>query len=171
MAQITFKGNPTNTVGDLPQVGSPAPDFKLTKSDLSDITLKDLRGKRVVLNIFPSIDTPVCAASVRKFNAEADKLANTVILCVSEDLPFAHSRFCAAEGLKNVVTASDFRAREFGKKYGVQITNGPLAGLLARAVVVVDETGEVVYTEQVPEITREPNYATALKLLTRSAQA
>jgi len=171
MAQITFKGNPTNTVGDLPQVGSPAPDFKLTKSDLTDITLKDLRGKRVVLNIFPSIDTPVCAASVRKFNAEADKLANTIILCVSEDLPFAHSRFCAAEGLKNVVTASDFRTREFGKKYGVEITNGPLAGLLARAVVVLDETGEVFYTEQVPEITREPNYANALKLLTRSAQA
>jgi len=171
MAQITFKGNPTNTVGDLPQVGSPAPDFKLTKSDLTDITLKDLRGKRVVLNIFPSIDTPVCAASVRKFNAEADKLANTIILCVSEDLPFAHSRFCAAEGLKKVVTASDFRTREFGKKYGVEITNGPLAGLLARAVVVLDETGEVFYTEQVPEITREPNYANALKLLTRSAQA
>jgi thiol peroxidase len=171
MAQITFKGNPTNTVGELPQVGSPAPDFKLTKSDLTDITLKDLRGKRVVLNIFPSIDTPVCASSVRKFNAEADKLANTVILCVSEDLPFAHSRFCAAEGLKNVVTASDFRTGELGKKYGVEITNGPLAGLLARAVVVVDETGEVVYTEQVPEITREPNYANALKLLTRSAQA
>jgi thioredoxin-dependent peroxiredoxin len=171
MAQIKFKGNPANTVGNLPQAGSPAPDFKLTKSDLTDMSLKDLRGKRVVLNIFPSIDTPVCATSVRKFNSEADKLANTVILCVSEDLPFAHSRFCGAEGLKNVVTASDFRTREFGKKYGVEITNGPLAGLLARSVVVLDETGEVFYTEQVPEITREPNYANALKLLTRSAQA
>ena len=171
MAQITFKGNPTNTVGNLPQAGSPTPDFKLTKSDLTDMSLKDLRGKRVVLNIFPSIDTPVCATSVRKFNSEADKLANTVILCVSEDLPFAHSRFCAAEGLKNVVTASDFRTREFGKKYGVEITSGPLAGLLSRAVVVIDEAGKVVYTEQVPEITQEPNYANALKLLTRSAQA
>jgi thiol peroxidase len=171
MAQITFKGNPINTVGSLPQAGSPAPDFKLTKSDLTDIALKDLRGKRIVLNIFPSVDTPVCATSVRKFNAEAEKLPNTVILCVSEDLPFAHSRFCAAEGLKNVVTASDFRTREFGKKYGVEITSGPLAGLLSRAVAVIDETGKVIYTEQVPEITQEPNYANALKSLTRSAQA
>jgi thiol peroxidase len=165
MSKITFKGNPINTVGALPKVGSKAPDFKLTKSDLSDVSLKDFNGKKVILNIFPSIDTSVCATSVRKFNDEASKLQNTVVLCISVDLPFAQSRFCGAEGLKNVVTASELRARSFGESYGVRIADGPLAGLLSRAVVVVDEKGNVSYTEHVPEIAQEPNYNAALNAL------
>jgi thiol peroxidase len=165
MAKITFKGNPAETAGTLPAVGSAAPDFKLTKSDLSDASLKDYRGKKVVLNIFPSLDTPVCAASVRRFNAEASKLDNTVVLCISRDLPFAQSRFCAAEGLNNVVTASEYRNSSFSDAYGVRIQDGPLAGLLSRAVVVVDEGGKVKYTEQVPEIVHEPDYAKALAAL------
>jgi thiol peroxidase len=137
----------------------------LTKTDLADVSLKDFAGKRIVLNIFPSIDTSVCAMSVRKFNAEAEKLTNTVVLCVSLDLPFAHSRFCGAEGLKNVVSVSELRKRAFGENYGVRIVEGPLAGLLARSVVIIDENGNVMYTEQVPEIAQEPNYAAALKAL------
>lgn len=162
MARITFKGNPVNTSGTLPTVGSKAPDFKVTKGDLSDVSLSTFAGKRVVLNIFPSIDTGVCAMSVRKFNAEAAKLSNTVVLCVSADLPFAQGRFCGAEGIKDVVTASEFRDHRFGEAYGVRMTDGPLAGLLSRAVVVVDEQGQVAYTEQVPEIAQEPNYDAAL---------
>ncbi len=162
MANITFKGNKVQTQGDLPKVGSKAPDFSLTKADLSETSLKDYKGKRIVLNIFPSIDTGVCATSVRRFNAEAGKLTNTVVLCISRDLPFASSRFCGAEGLNNVVTVSEFRDDNFSKAYGVKMINGPLAGLLSRAVVVIDETGTVIYTEQVPEIAQEPGYEKAL---------
>lgn len=165
MARITLKGNPINTSGTLPTIGSKAPDFNLTAANLADVSLKDYAGKKVVLNIFPSIDTGVCATSVRKFNAEAANLANTVVLCVSADLPFAANRFCGAEGLKNVATGSDFKDRKFGETYGVRITDGPLAGLLARSVVVLDETGTVKYTEQVPEIAQEPNYEAALNAL------
>ena len=165
MARITFKGNPVQTAGALPAVGSAAPDFKLTKSDLSDTSLKDYLGKRVVLNIFPSLDTPVCAASVRRFNAEATKLENTVVLCVSRDLPFAQGRFCAAEGLNNVITASEYKNSTLSAAYGVRIQDGPLSGLLSRAVVIIDENGKVKYTEQVPEIVQEPDYAAALAAL------
>ncbi|MBN2337461.1 MAG: thiol peroxidase [Acidobacteria bacterium] len=162
MAQITFKGNPVHTAGTLPEKGSDAPDFSLIASDLSQVALADFRGKKVVLNIFPSIDTSVCAASVRRFNVEAAKLENTVVLCVSRDLPFAQKRFCAAEGIANVLTGSEFRDSGFSDAYGVRMTDGPLAGLLSRAVVVIDEGGKVRYTEQVPEITEEPDYAAAL---------
>lgn len=165
MAKITFKGNAAHTAGTLPAAGSAAPDFKLTKSDLSDASLKDYLGKKVVLNIFPSLDTPVCAASVRRFNAEASKLDNTVVLCISRDLPFAQGRFCAAEGLNNVITASEYKDSSFSDAYGVRIQDGPLAGLFSRAVVVVDESGKVKYTEQVPEIAQEPDYARALAAL------
>ncbi len=165
MAEITLKGNKINTVGSLPAVGSSAPDFVLTGKDLSDVKLSDLSGKKVILNIFPSLDTEVCAASVRRFNAEANKVDNTVVVCASLDLPFAHGRFCTTEGLDNVVSASELRDRSFGDAYGVRIADGPLAGLLSRAVVVVDEGGKVVYTEQVPEIVEEPNYEAALQAL------
>ena len=165
MAQITLKGNKINTSGMLPAVGSAAPGFTLTRTDLSDLQLSELKGKRVVLNIFPSLDTDVCAMSVRRFNAEAERLNNTVVVCASLDLPFAHKRFCVAEGLENVVSASELRDRKFGNDYGVRIVDGPLSGLLSRAVVIVDEKGKVVYTEQVPEITQEPDYAAALAAL------
>lgn len=165
MAQITFKGNPFNTAGSLPKVGGAAPDFKVTKADLSDASVGDFKGKRVVLNIFPSIDTPVCAASVRRFNQEAANLKNTVVLCVSKDLPFAQKRFCAAEGLENVLTASEFKDTSFSDAYKVKIVDGPLAGLFSRAIVVVDESGKVTYTEQVAEIAQEPDYAKALAAL------
>ena len=165
MATVTLKGNPIHTVGELPKVGSAAPAFSLVKTDLSTVTSKDLLGKRVVLNIFPSVDTGTCATSVRRFNAEASKLSNTVVLCVSKDLPFAHKRFCGAEGLEQVQGVSDFRSPGFGKDYGVTFSDGPLQGLLSRAVVVVDASGTVVYTEQVGEIANEPNYAGALKAL------
>ncbi|MGK7346190.1 MAG: thiol peroxidase [Candidatus Nitrospinota bacterium M3_3B_026] len=165
MASVTFKGNPVNTVGDLPSAGSTAPDFTLTKTDLSDVSLKDFSGKRIVLNIFPSVDTPVCAASVRRFNQEADKLPDTVVLGVSLDLPFAHKRFCSAEGIESVISVTELRDRRFGEDYGVRMVDGPLAGLLSRAVVIIDENGKVVYTEQVPEITQEPDYEAALKAL------
>ena len=162
MAKITFKGNPVATSGDLPKVGAAAPAFSLTKNDLSPVSDKDLAGKNVVLNIFPSIDTGVCATSVRKFNAEAAQLPNTVVLCVSKDLPFAQKRFCGAEGIDKVQTASWFKGQDFGKDYGVTMTDGPLAGLFARAVVVIDAKGKVAYTELVPEIAQEPNYAAAI---------
>ncbi|MBO9540193.1 thiol peroxidase [bacterium] len=165
MATITLKGNPIHTAGNLPSVGATAPDFKLTKTDLSDVSLKDFAGKRIILNIFPSVDTGVCAASVRSFNASAEKLDNTVVLCVSNDLPFAHARFCGAEGLTNVVSLSGFRHQEFAERYGLTIQDGPLAGLLSRAVVVIDPQGKIVYEEQVPEIAQEPNYEAALKAL------
>jgi thiol peroxidase len=164
MAQITFKGSPIQTAGELPSKGSSAPDFTLVKQDLSDTVLADYKGKRLVLNIFPSVDTGVCATSVRTFNEKAAALKNAVVLCVSMDLPFAQSRFCGAEGIKNVVTASAFRS-SFGDHYGVTIAEGPLAGLLARAVVVIDEAGKVIYTEQVPEIAQEPDYDAALAVL------
>jgi len=167
MAQITFKGNAIHTSGSLPKVGAHAPDFNLTRSDLSSATLAEFKGRKVVLNIFPSIDTPVCAASVRRFNEEASKLKDAVVVCISRDLPFAQSRFCAAEGLKNVITASEYKDSRFSDAYGVRITDGPLAGLLSRAIVVVDPSGKVVYTEQVPEIAQEPDYAKALAALGR----
>ncbi|MBW6492007.1 MAG: thiol peroxidase [Lentimicrobium sp.] len=163
MATITLAGNPINTIGNLPSVGSKAPDFKLVKSDLSVVMLQDFEGKKLVLNIFPSLDTGICASSVRHFNAAAGKLENTVVLCISKDLPFAHGRFCAAEGLNNVVTASDFREGSFGKDYGVTIIDEAFEGLLSRSVVVLDENGIVKYTEQVPEIAQEPDYEAALK--------
>jgi len=164
MAQITFKGTPIKTCGELPAKNSRAPDFTLVKQDLSDAELSAYKGKRLILNIFPSIDTGVCAMSVRKFNEKAAALKNTVVICVSMDLPFAQGRFCGAEGIKNVVTASAFRS-SFGEHYGVTIAEGPLAGLLSRAVVIINEAGQVIYTEQVPEIAQEPNYDAALAAL------
>jgi thioredoxin-dependent peroxiredoxin len=165
MANITLKGNPITTVGNLPAVGSQAPDFSLVNTDLGAVTLKDLKGKKVVLNIFPSVDTPTCATSTRRFNAEAAKLSGVEVLCVSKDLPFAFKRFCAAEGLDKVRGVSDFRDADFGKRYGATITSGPIAGLLSRAVVVIDGNGKVIYSEQVAEIANEPDYAKALKAL------
>jgi thiol peroxidase len=163
MATVTFKNDITvNTSGQLPAVGSVAPEFALVKNDLSEVSLKDLKGKTVILNIFPSLDTGTCAASVRRFNKEAAALPNTVILAVSADLPFAAGRFCSAEGIDNVVPASVFRNASFAKDYGVLMLDGPLKGLLARSVVVIDASGKVVYTELVPEITNEPNYQPAL---------
>lgn len=165
MADILHKGNPVHTAGNLPAVGSKAGDFKITRTNLSDVGLKDFAGKKIVLNIFPSVDTGTCAASVRKFNKELSALENTVVLCVSKDLPFAHRRFCEAEGLENVVPASVMRDDSFTKSFPVTILDGPLAGLLSRSVVVIDEQGIVKYTEQVQETTQEPNYEAALKAL------
>ncbi|WP_313373375.1 thiol peroxidase [Chishuiella sp.] len=162
MSEITFKGNPIHTGGVLPIVGEKAPSFALTASDLSQKTLADYQGKYVVLNIFPSVDTGVCAQSVREFNKEVSSVENTVVLCISKDLPFALSRFCAAEGLENVITLSDFKTEEFANAYGVKMVDGPLEGLLSRAVVIINPNGEVVYTEQVPEIGQEPDYKNAL---------
>jgi thioredoxin-dependent peroxiredoxin len=165
MAVITLKGQQANTIGTLPAVGSVVPDFILTKTDLSDVGKHDFSGKRMVFNIFPSVDTSVCAASVRKFNEAAAALDITVVLCISQDLPFAHDRFCGAEGIKNVVSLSAFRSKTFGQQFGVSIVDGPLAGLFSRAVVVADAEGKVLYTEQVPEITQEPDYQAALAAL------
>ena len=165
MASITLKGNAINSLGELPALGTKAPDFTLIKTDLSTASLSDFKGSKVVLNIFPSIDTGTCAASVRQFNQEAAELENTKVLCISRDLPFAQARFCGAEGIENVVNLSDFGTGAFGKNYGLEIINGPLAHLHSRAVVVLDETGTVVYTEQVPEIVDEPNYKAALEAL------
>jgi len=165
MAHTTFQGNPVDTAGQLPPAGAKAPDFSLTATDLSAKSAADYAGKNLVLNIFPSIDTPVCAASVRRFNQEAGALPNTVVLCVSADLPFAHQRFCGAEGLNNVVSLSCFRSPEFGKAYGVAMTSAPLNGLLARAVIIIDPTGTVIHSQLVPEITTEPDYAAALQTL------
>lgn len=163
MATITLKGNPIHTSGELPAVGSAAPDFTLVKTDLGAVSLKDLAGKTVVLSIFPSVDTPTCATSVRRFNAELDKAGGVTVLCVSADLPFAHKRFCGAEGLERVLSVSDLRDREFGKRYGIAIVDGPLAGLLARSVVVIGADGKVKYTQLVPETAEEPDYDAALK--------
>lgn len=162
MAKISFKGNNVNTSGDLPKSGTEAPGFTLVKSDLSEITLSELKGKNIILNIFPSLDTSVCAASVRKFNKEAASLVNTVILAISADLPFASGRFCTTEGIENVIPASVFRSPEFAKDYGVLMIDGPLKGLLARSVVVIDPQGKVKYTELVSEVTEEPNYKEAI---------
>ncbi len=163
--EIKLKGTPIHISGKLPADDSNAPDFVLTKTDMSDVSLKDFKGKKIVLNIFPSIDTPICAMSVRKFNEEASKLGNTVVLCVSEDLPFAHARFCGVEGIKNVVSVSDLRRKDFGRKYGLDIVDGPIAGLLARAVIIIDEDGKVKYTQLVPEIAQEPDYEAVLLAL------
>jgi thiol peroxidase len=165
MAKITLKGNPVTTSGMLPKIGSKAPEFSLTKNDLNELTLKECIGKFIILNVFPSLDTGTCANSVRHFNEAASKLKNTLILCVSEDLPFAQKRFCGAENLTNVVTVSAFRSPEFGEDYGLTITDGALKGLLSRCVVIMDEQGTVIYTQQVPEITEEPNYEAALQAL------
>ena len=162
MAKITFKGSAVDTIGELPGINTDAPDFTLTKTDLTDVSLADFQGKRLILNIFPSIDTPVCAASTRRFNEEGGKQNNTVVLCISADLPFAHSRFCEAEGLKDVIPLSVFRTSNFGTDYGVQITSGPLSGLLSRAIIIISEDGKVIYTEQVPDISNEPDYTSAL---------
>ena len=163
MATVTLKGNPVHTSGELPAVGSKAPDFKLTTADLSDVTLASYAGKRKVLNIVPSLDTAVCATSTRKFNAAAGDLPGTVVLVVSTDLPFAQKRFCSTEGLANVVPLSLMHSRSFAEDYGVLITDGPLTGVLARAVVVLDASDRVVHRELVPEIAQEPNYDAALK--------
>ncbi len=167
MAQITLEGNPIETIGQLPAVNSPAPSFTLTKTDLSNCSLNDFSGQTVVLNIFLSLDTSVCAASVRRFNAETSALKNTVVLCISADLPFAHQRFCESEGLDRVIPLSVFRSPDFGRDYGITITSPPLTGLLSRSIVIIDPSGGVIYTEQVPEITREPDYEKALAALTQ----
>ncbi|MDY0781446.1 thiol peroxidase [Tenacibaculum sp. IB213877] len=162
MATITLKGNTINTCGTLPKVGSKAPEFNLVGVDLSRKSLSDFKGKKLILNIFPSVDTGTCATSVRNFNKEASGLENTTVLCISRDLPFAQGRFCGAEGIDNVVMLSDYATGDFGKNYGLEIENGPLAGLHSRCIVVVDENGNVSYTEQVPEIVDEPDYSNAL---------
>ncbi|MGW8288179.1 MAG: thiol peroxidase [Desulfobulbales bacterium] len=167
MAQITLQGNPVQTVGNLPAVGMEAPSFRLVKTDLSEASMQDFAGKNIILNIFPSLDTSVCAASVRRFNKEAGESPDTVVLCISADLPFAHQRFCEVEGLNDVIPLSVFRSPEFGRDYGVTITSGPLAGLMSRAVVIIDKSGEVAYTEQVPEITQEPDYDASLLALSK----
>ncbi|MCF8232487.1 MAG: thiol peroxidase [Bacteroidales bacterium] len=166
MAELTLKGNKIHTNGDIPKVGDKAPDFKLTKTDLSDVSLDSFKGQKVVLNIFPSLDTEVCANSVRKFNAEASDLDNTLVVSVSRDLPFAHHRFCSNEGLDNVVSTSELRPDStFARDYGLQIIDGPMAGLMARTVIILDEQGKVIYTEQVPEIAQEPDYKAAMAAL------
>ena len=165
MATVTLKGNEIHTIGELPSIGHKAPDFKLTANDLSTKTLKDFIGKKLVLNIFPSIDTGTCAQSVRQFNKEASELNNSLVLCISKDLPFAQARFCGAEGLDNVVNLSDYKTGEFGKNYGTTFIDGPLEGLLSRSVVVLDENGNVTYTQQVSETAEEPDYNAALKAL------
>lgn len=165
MSETKFKGQPVHTIGEFVKVGDMAPDFQLTKTDLSMLSLSDLKGKNVVLNIFPSLDTGVCAMSVRKFNQFAAGLEDTVVLAISKDLPFAHERFCTVEGIKNVIPLSAFRRSDMDKKYGLVMEDGPLSGLFARAVVVVDKEGKIIYTELVPEIAQEPDYDKALASL------
>lgn len=165
MAQITLHGNPVKTVGELPKTGEKAKDFTLVKGDLSRVGLNDFKGKRLILNIFPSLDTGTCAASVRQFNKIAANLKDTTVLCISRDLPFAQERFCGAEGIKNVITLSDFVSGEFGKNYRLEMADGPLAGLHSRVVIILDKNGTVEYTQQVPEIIDEPNYDEVLKAL------
>lgn len=165
MAAITLGGNAINTSGELPKVGTKAPEFQLVKNDLSTASLADFAGSKLILNIFPSIDTGTCATSVRTFNAKASALENTKVLCISRDLPFAQKRFCGAEGLENVINLSDFKTGSFGKDYGLEITDSVLAGLHSRVIIVLDENGTVKYTEQVPEIADEPNYELALASL------
>jgi thiol peroxidase len=165
MADITLKGNAINTIGDLPAIGSNAANFSLKTIELTEKFLADFRGKNVILNIFPSVDTGTCATSVREFNKKAAELENTVVLCISKDLPFAQARFCGAEGIENVLMLSDFATGSFGKDYGLEITNGPLAHLHSRAVIVLDINGKVTYTEQVSDIVDEPNYEAALKAI------
>jgi thiol peroxidase len=162
MALFKLKGSPFNTVGELPATGTSAPDFSLAAKDLSEKTKESFAGKKIILNIFPSVDTPTCAMSVRVFNREAASLTDTVVLCVSMDLPFAHARFCGAEGIANVESLSGFRS-DFGKRFGVEIADGPLRGLYARSIVVIDRDGKVSYTELVPETGNEPDYTRALE--------
>ena len=165
MASITLGGNPVKTSGELPKIGSKAPAFELIKTDLSIATLADFQGNKLVLNIFPSVDTGTCAASVRQFNESASRLENTKVLCISRDLPFAQKRFCGAEGLENVINLSDFKSGSFGKDFGLEIMDSVLAGLHSRVVIVLDENGIVQYAEQVAEIANEPNYESALAAL------
>jgi len=165
MAKITLKGNPVNTSGNLPAKGSKAPEFTLVKSDLSNLSLSELKGKKLVLSISPSLDTSVCATSVRKFNQISSGKTNTIVLAITKDLPFASARFCTTEGITNVVPLSGFRDITFGKSYGVEIIDGSMAGLYARSIVIVDENGKVIYTQLVPEITQEPDYDAALSAL------
>ncbi len=165
MAQVKLGEGTVNTAGDLPDVGAKAPDFKVTTTDLEDVTLADFLGKNIILNIFPSIDTGVCATSVRQFNKLAEKLDNTVVLGVSRDLPFAHKRFCGAEGIENVITTSEFKDEGFSSNYKVKMTDGKLKGLFSRAVVIINPEGKVIYTEQVPAIGQEPDYDKALAAL------
>lgn len=165
MATITLGGNPIHTSGELPKVGSKAPDFQLVNTDLETNPLSDFAGSKLVLNIFPSVETGICSTSVRTFNAKASDLENTKVLCISRDLPFALKRFCGAEGLENVISLSDFKTGKFGKDYGLEILDGAFGGLLSRVVIVLDENGTVKYTEQVPEIGHEPNYESALAAL------
>ena len=163
MSMTKFQGTPVQLAGEFVRGGDMAPAFELVKTDLTNLSLKEMRGKTVILNVFPSLDTGVCAASVRKFNKMAAELPDTVVLAISKDLPFAHARFCTVEGIENVVPLSDFRASDFDQKYGVLMADGPLKGLLARAVAVINREGKIVYTELVPEITQEPNYEKALE--------
>lgn len=163
MAKTALKGMEVNTIASLPVIGKTAPEFTLTANDLSDVSLKDFQGKKIILNIFPSLDTAVCAMSVRKFNSEANNLDNTVVLCISRDLPFAQARFCGAEGLENVQTLSIMKDFRFADDYGVKMIDGPLASLCARSVVIINEEGKVIYTELVSDIVNEPNYEEALK--------
>ncbi|MNK27355.1 putative thiol peroxidase [compost metagenome] len=165
MANVTLGGNPLHTSGELPATGTHAADFSLVNSDLGAVSLDNFKGKKLILNIFPSIDTGTCATSVREFNKKASSLENTTVLCISRDLPFAQKRFCGAEGIENVVTLSDYRDGAFGKNYGLELVDGPLQGLHARSVVVLDENHNVVYTELVPDIKDEPNYDGALAAL------
>ncbi len=171
MAKVTFKDNEINTIADLPSAGETAPDFTLTKTDMSDVGIADFAGKRVILNIFPSIETPVCSASVKRFNSEVEKLENTEILCVSKDLPFAHARFNADEEIKNVISLCELRNSDFGDRYGVRIVDGPLAGLFARALVAVDENSRIIFTQLVPDISEEPDYHSVLKLLGNESES
>lgn len=165
MAKITLQGNPLETTGNLPNTNTKAPDFKLVAGDLSEKKLSDFSGNKLILNIFPSVDTGTCATSVREFNKKAAGLENTKVLCISRDLPFAQGRFCGAEGIENVVMLSDFPTGDFGKQYGLEIANGPLKSLHSRCIVVINEEGNVTYTEQVNEVVDEPNYEAALKAL------
>ncbi|WP_291530196.1 thiol peroxidase [Bacteroides sp. UBA939] len=165
MVTTRFKGEPVNTIGEFIKVGVFAPNFELVKTDLSSFSLKELKGKNVILNIFPSLDTSVCATSVRKFNKLAAGLSDTVVLAISKDLPFAHARFCTIEGIENVIPLSDFRPSDFDENYGIRMADGPLNGLLARAVVVIGKDGKVTYTELVPEITQEPDYDKAIRFV------
>ena len=170
MAIITLKGQPFNTSGELPMLGSTAPDFIMTREDLSEVRLSDCHGKMVVLNIFPSLDTPTCAAAMKQFNQIASKFPNVMVLCISADLPFAQKRFCKTEHLKNVMPVSIFRNPGFGKNYGLQIADGPLNGLLARAVVVLNKEGNVIHTELVEELANEPNYRAVLDCITSQTE-
>ena len=165
MAKITLKGNEIHTNGSLPQVGAEAPNFSGVKSDLSELSLNDFQGRRVVINVFPSLDTAICASSVRKFNEILSSLSNTVVIALSKDLPFAQGRFCTTEGIKNVIPLSVFRNTEFEESYGMLMIDGALRGLLARAVIVIDTNGKIIYTELVSEITNEPNYNSVLNVL------